>query len=74
VDILLQYVPSGIELRIRDDGRGFDPQKALPGHYGLSMMHERAAAIGATLSISSQPGIGTKIFIGWVKSEEQKDG
>jgi PAS domain S-box-containing protein len=74
VDILLQYVPSGIELRIRDDGRGFDPQKALPGHYGLSMMHERAAAIGATLTISSQPGLGTKIFIGWVKSEEQKDG
>jgi PAS domain S-box-containing protein len=74
VDILLQYVPSGVELRIRDDGRGFDPQKALPGHYGLSMMHERAAAIGATLSISSQPGLGTKIFISWVKSEEQKEG
>jgi PAS domain S-box-containing protein len=74
VDILLQYDPGGVEVRIRDDGRGFDPQQALPGHYGLSMMHERSAAIGATLSINSQPGQGAELVIRWVENQEQKVG
>lgn len=63
VDIYLNYEPDAVELRIRDDGRGFDPDKTPPGHYGLSMMRERAAAIGAKLSITSQPGHGTEIII-----------
>ncbi len=73
VDIQLQYETSAIELRIRDDGRGFDPEQTPPGHYGLSMMRERATAVGATLSITSQPGHGTEIVIRWVKTQEQKD-
>ena len=60
VDIQLQYEAGAVELRIQDDGRGFDPEQAHPGHYGLSMMRERAAAVGATLSITSQPGHGTR--------------
>ena len=69
VDIQLQYQKAGVELRIRDDGRGFDPNQAPTGHYGLSMMHERATAVGATLSITSQPGFGTEIYIHWAKSQ-----
>jgi len=74
VDILLQYETRGVELRIRDDGRGFDPEQTPPGHYGLSMMRERATAVGATLSITSQPGQGTDIVIRWVETQEPKDG
>ncbi len=74
VDILLQYETGGVELRIRDDGRGFDPEQTPPGHYGLSMMRERATAVGATLSITSQPGHGTDIVIRWVETQEHKDG
>ncbi len=74
VDIQLQYETDAVELRIRDDGRGFDPEKTPPGHYGLSMMQERAAAIGATLSISSQPGNGTEIVVRWDETQEQEDG
>ncbi len=74
VDILLQYETRGVELSIRDDGRGFDPEQTPPGHYGLSMMHERATAVGATLSITSQPGQGTDIVIRWVETQEYKDG
>jgi two-component system nitrate/nitrite sensor histidine kinase NarX len=74
VDIQLNYETDAVELRIRDDGSGFDPEKAAPGHYGLSMMHERAAAIGALLTIASQPGGGTEIVIRWVETQEQKDG
>jgi signal transduction histidine kinase len=72
VDIQLQYETGAVELRIRDDGRGFDPEQTPPGHYGLSMMRERATAVGATLSITSQPGHGTEIVIRWVETQEQK--
>ncbi|MDI6694408.1 MAG: PAS domain S-box protein [Anaerolineales bacterium] len=68
VDIQLQYEANAVELRIRDDGRGFDLEQTPPGHYGLSMMHERAAAVGANLSIVSQPGHGTEIVVRWEKS------
>jgi PAS domain S-box-containing protein len=74
VDIQLQYDTGEFELRIRDDGRGFNPQQTPPGHYGLSMMRERAKAIGATLTITSRPGQGTEIIIRWVETREQKDG
>lgn len=55
----------GVELSIRDDGRGFDPQHIQPGHHGLGILRERAAAIGAQLSIASQPGQGAEITITW---------
>ncbi len=74
VDIQLQYKTGAVELRIRDDGRGFDPEQTAPGHYGLSMMRERAAAAGVTLSITSQPGHGTEIVIRWVGTQEEKAG
>jgi len=74
VDIQLQYEAGAVELRIRDDGSGFDPAQTLPGHYGLGMMRERATAVGATLSITSQPGHGTEIIIHWVETQEQKAG
>ncbi|MGE5225176.1 MAG: sensor histidine kinase, partial [Omnitrophica WOR_2 bacterium] len=74
VEIDLQYDSVSVELRIRDDGRGFNPEQALPGHYGLSMMRERATAVGATLAITSQPGQGAEIVIRWTATQEQKDG
>lgn len=74
VDIQLKYESDAVELRIRDDGRGFDPEQTPPGHYGLSMMRERATGVGATLSITSQSGHGTEIVIRWVETQDQKDG
>ena len=67
VEISLKYEASAIELSLRDDGRGFDPVQTTSGHYGLSMMHERAEAVGALLSITSQPGHGTELTIRWTK-------
>jgi PAS domain S-box-containing protein len=61
-----------IELRIRDDGQGFNPEQTYIGHYGLSMMHERADAVGALLSVISQPGQGTELTIRWTKSEPKE--
>ena len=47
-------------LTIEDEGVGFDPREASSGS-GLRNMRERAAAIGATLHISSATGKGTKL-------------
>jgi two-component system nitrate/nitrite sensor histidine kinase NarX len=54
-----------VELRIRDDGRGFDPASIPPDHLGVGIMRERAATVGATLEIESQAGHGTQIVIVW---------
>ena len=56
-----------VELSVTDDGHGFDPQN-LPGGsrgLGLSIMRERAEAVGAAVQIESQPGQGTCIKVIW---------
>ena len=65
VRVKLQYTADRVELRIHDNGRGFDANLGMPGHYGLSMMHERAGAVGAKLEINSEPGKGTEIILRW---------
>ncbi|MCL4264053.1 MAG: PAS domain S-box protein [Anaerolineae bacterium] len=65
VELDLRYNAGAAELHIRDNGRGFDLTHIPAGHYGLSMMRERAKAIGAKLSVSSQPGQGAEIVIRW---------
>lgn len=53
-----------IELRIRDNGIGFDTEQTPPdGHYGLVGMKERAALCGGVLSIESEPQVGTQIIL-----------
>jgi two-component system nitrate/nitrite sensor histidine kinase NarX len=54
-----------VELAIRDDGIGFDPGGIAPNSLGLGIMRERAEAIGAALTIESQPGTGTQIEVVW---------
>ena len=44
----------GAQLRVVDNGRGFDPQQVQPK--GLGSLRERAAAMGARLEVSSVPG------------------
>jgi signal transduction histidine kinase len=51
-------------LRIEDDGAGFDPDQRLgSGHFGLANLRDRAAGVGGTLSIGSEPGKGTRIIV-----------
>ncbi|MBL8154536.1 MAG: GAF domain-containing protein, partial [Anaerolineae bacterium] len=52
-------------LEIADDGRGFDPQQLVSGHYGLQIMRERAEAVGAHLEMHSEPGQGTQLHLHW---------
>jgi len=46
-----------IIVAVRDDGRGFDPQKTRG--MGILGMHERVTRLGGTLIIESQSGHGT---------------
>ena len=50
-----------VQLRIQDDGHGFDTSAVPPGHLGLIIMSERADAVGAKLDITSSPGRGTDV-------------
>ncbi|GAB4474887.1 MAG: hypothetical protein Kow00124_15350 [Anaerolineae bacterium] len=65
VTVSLLNEPDGLELRITDDGRGFDPSASNPGHMGLGIMRERATSIGADLHIESEPGYGTRVIVRW---------
>jgi signal transduction histidine kinase len=61
----------GIALHISDDGRGFDLAAVPPDRLGLDIIRERAASIGATLKIESQPGMGTRITVLWSVIEDR---
>jgi two-component system, NarL family, sensor kinase len=50
-----------LELRVRDDGRGFDPDALPRGHFGLLYMRERVEGCGGSLRIGSRPGSGTEV-------------
>jgi signal transduction histidine kinase len=52
-----------LQLRIEDDGIGFDPAAPRQGHYGIVGLHEQAQLIGAHLRIDSAPGRGTTLTI-----------
>jgi signal transduction histidine kinase len=74
VDIDLTHDGPAVELHIRDDGRGFDPEGTIPehGHYGLGMMRERAEAAGAQLTVTSRPGHGTELNLRWAKGLQKE--
>jgi len=65
--VTLCYRPQQVELHIKDDGCGFDPQQVSSEHLGLGIMCERAETIGATLKIQSRPDQGTHIEVVWPK-------
>jgi signal transduction histidine kinase len=80
VSVILRYRDSSLVAVIEDDGIGFDVNGILTSQnkekLGLFGMYERASIIGGRLSIESQLGSGTTIYLEVpVKSlEEVKDG
>jgi signal transduction histidine kinase len=70
--VTIQKRPKQIDVKISDDGKGFDPENissaAPAGHrsdglrgFGLSSMTERARIIGGRLSIDPRSGGGTTL-------------
>jgi signal transduction histidine kinase len=52
-----------IEMRIADDGRGFDPARAHVSGIGLMSIEERVGAVRGTLSVDSTRGGGARLHI-----------
>jgi signal transduction histidine kinase len=73
VSLHLSCDEEAVHLIIRDDGHGFEIQNEPSEHMGLEIMHERAARIGANLTIQSQPGHGTTVAVTWPISQNGED-
>lgn len=54
---------SHLTLMIEDDGIGFDPAVARPGHFGLVGLREQAQLIGADVAIESAPDRGARVRV-----------
>ena len=61
IRITLRPVRDRVQLAIKDNGHGFDPEAALKRGYGLRNMRSRAAKLGGALTILSTQGSGTRI-------------
>ena len=80
VRVFIRRLASGQRaLLIEDDGVGLKQVSTSFGgdvrrHYGMSMMHERAQAIGAKLDISGEPGEGVCVRLEYSLSAVNKSG
>ena len=64
ITVSLRQDQRTVTLEIADDGIGFDPSTALEyGGLGLDGMEERAAQLGARLTVQSRPGEGTRVTV-----------
>ncbi len=72
VSVKLSYKPDCVELVIRDNGIGFDPDSVSAEHLGLSIICERAEAIEAECTIDSEIERGTQVTVKWhISSQEE---
>jgi signal transduction histidine kinase len=66
IEVEIRYCPRKLRVTVRDNGTGIDPQLLHSGrksHWGLTVMRERAANIGAHLRIWSKPNAGTELVL-----------
>ena len=67
IEVQLSYGEKSFELRVRDDGKGIDPEfltdEGPAGHFGLRGMRERAQQIGGQLTVWSAPASGTELVL-----------
>lgn len=62
VDVrLLVGADCGAELVVEDDGRGPEEGAGGPGHHGLEIMRERAAALGGSVEFGARDGGGSRL-------------
>jgi signal transduction histidine kinase len=66
INVVVDYSPASVRLKVTDDGCGFDPGALDPvvaGHFGLLGMRERAAKTGGALTLRTAPGQGTEVSV-----------
>lgn len=71
VELSLHEDETGVELRVVDDGGGFEVSEQTiyrPGHLGLASIRERAENAGGRFELRSAPAAGTSLTV-WVPLE-----
>jgi NarL family two-component system sensor histidine kinase LiaS len=71
VTVHLAYEKDAILLTIADNGQGFDPEVMRRKGVGLSSMRERMEALGGSLKMISQPGVGTRVIASCQKEQNK---
>jgi signal transduction histidine kinase len=65
VEVIIQKLPDGMCMKIRDDGKAFQVDQVRHGkgrnHLGLLGMRERLEMLGGSFDVESAPGKGTTI-------------
>ncbi|MFM8531620.1 MAG: sensor histidine kinase, partial [Ilumatobacteraceae bacterium] len=62
-----------LEVRVVDDGRGFEPDVERMGSFGIAGMRERAALLGAGLAIeSSANGTTVRLTVPWPERSDDR--
>ncbi|MDP6635450.1 MAG: PAS domain S-box protein [Phycisphaerae bacterium] len=72
IDIDIMYIDEQLVLAVVDDGAGFDVSAAEGMGFGLSSMQDRARAVGARLTIASEPG-ETRVEVSTAVNIEETD-
>ncbi|RZL36304.1 MAG: histidine kinase [Rubrivivax sp.] len=62
VRVTLGEADGWLQLQIRDDGQGFNPDAVGAGHHGLLGMRYRIESLGGTLQLLSAEGRGTLVL------------
>jgi len=63
-EALVVWAEDKVMVRIKDDGKGFDPGTAPhDGHFGLSIMRERVESIKGSIEFIARPGAGTELTV-----------
>jgi signal transduction histidine kinase len=74
VDLDLSNDDGALTLHVRDNGVGFDATQTFPGHMGLVSFNERAASIGAELSVDSALSSGTTVRLSFAPAGDSAIG
>jgi signal transduction histidine kinase len=63
--VMVERRDGQVVLIVEDDGKGFEPGRAVDGERGMGLvsMRERAAQVGGTLEIESTQGAGTTLYV-----------
>ena len=63
IQAVLSFSSNTLNMRISDDGKGFDPSAQPEGHYGLQGVKERVHRFGGTVQIESKLNRGTHLRV-----------
>ena len=65
IEVEIRYDEQQLRVRVRDDGKGIDPQHLSDdgrgGHFGLRGMRERSSLLGGKLTVWSERDSGTEV-------------